>query len=554
MTTVTATSTDSSGNTATKTFTVTVTDDEAPVITAPNVTAKTSDDGTGNCSTRVYFAPTANDNCDGPLSVASVPASGSVFYKGMTTVTAKATDSSGNTATKTFTVTVTDDEKPVISAPNVTAKTSDDGTGNCSTTVSFAPTATDNCDGTVSVTTVPASGASFSSGVTTVTAMATDSSGNTATKTFTVTVTDDEPPSITCPNPATVQCTATVSKSDAVVTDNCGANVAWSTNGVAVPSGVDSVTLPVGCHTVSWTATDAAGNSASCSQSVLVEANLDMTDNCDSLVFTSGPTVSTAPVSLAVHLVAPANQTPCVTLTSLQVRFEVWTTGLTPSKVQTVLSPVNSSGDAGTLLPNLATGCYEVRAYLLYGSCEVGLSDITGHLLQVDLGSTLQRVVGGGWTANAWSQNGKGSFGFVAGYSAKGKTTLTGNSVFMLHSVLATDTYYYDWKVKDTTWNNSTLTFYHNPAITTGTLADSARFTCQGVVQQINSQGKVVWSSGNMTVVVDAFDGDLYAPVRKDAYSIKVYDANNNLWWGSSSGLLPLANNGPGGGNVKLFK
>ena len=68
-------------------------------------------------------APLAtNDNC-GLLTVTNnAPAR---YLKGVTTVTATSTDSSGNTATTTFTVTVTDDEAPVITAPNVGIWTED---------------------------------------------------------------------------------------------------------------------------------------------------------------------------------------------------------------------------------------------------------------------------------------------------------------------------------------------------------------------------------------------------------------------------------------------
>src|SRR5206468_2557138 len=113
--------------------------------------------------------------------------------KGVTTVNCSSTDSSANTGTCSFTVTVTDNEAPVLAGcNNITTTTSADGLGNCSTTVSYTPTATDNCDAIVSVTCVPASGSVFNKGVTTVNCSSTDSSANTGTCSFTVTVTDNE--------------------------------------------------------------------------------------------------------------------------------------------------------------------------------------------------------------------------------------------------------------------------------------------------------------------------------------------------------------------------
>jgi hypothetical protein len=53
----------------------------------------------------VNFTVTASDNCPG-VTVTSTPASGSVFSVGTTTVNSTATDTSGNTASCSFTVTV----------------------------------------------------------------------------------------------------------------------------------------------------------------------------------------------------------------------------------------------------------------------------------------------------------------------------------------------------------------------------------------------------------------------------------------------------------------
>ena len=106
-TTVTCTATDSGGATASCAFAVTVADAEAPAIACPaNVTAAgTATDG-GTISTIVtYGAPAASDNC-GVASVTCVPASGSVFEEGTTTVTCTAVDTSGITASCAFTVTV----------------------------------------------------------------------------------------------------------------------------------------------------------------------------------------------------------------------------------------------------------------------------------------------------------------------------------------------------------------------------------------------------------------------------------------------------------------
>jgi subtilisin-like proprotein convertase family protein len=102
VTTVNCTVADASGNTQTCSFTVTVNDNEAPAITCP---APIFVGTTGNSRVVNFTVPTPTDNCPG-ATAACVPASGSTFQVGVTTVTCTATDTSGNTAACTFPVTV----------------------------------------------------------------------------------------------------------------------------------------------------------------------------------------------------------------------------------------------------------------------------------------------------------------------------------------------------------------------------------------------------------------------------------------------------------------
>jgi hypothetical protein len=99
------------GGTSTCTFKVTVNDTTRPVITCPaNVTVFNDP---GICGAAVNYTATATDNCPGVL-VTYLPASGTVFPVGTSTVTATATDAAGNTSSCSFTVTVIDNEPPVI--------------------------------------------------------------------------------------------------------------------------------------------------------------------------------------------------------------------------------------------------------------------------------------------------------------------------------------------------------------------------------------------------------------------------------------------------------
>ena len=101
-TTVTATATDPAGNSATCSFTVTVTDDEAPVVTCPAQVVGTVMPGATNGT--ATFSTTVTDNCSATVSYSH--ASGSSFPVGSTTVTATATDASGNTSVCTFRVVI----------------------------------------------------------------------------------------------------------------------------------------------------------------------------------------------------------------------------------------------------------------------------------------------------------------------------------------------------------------------------------------------------------------------------------------------------------------
>jgi hypothetical protein len=215
------------------------------------------------CSAVVSFSAGGADNCSG-VTVSCTPASGSTFPKGVTTVSCRATDASGNQSTPcTFTVTVNDTQNPTISCPaNITRSTD---TNQCSAVVSYtAPSVSDNCPGVGSPICTPASGSAFPKGVTTVSCAVSDGSGNQSGCSFTVTINDAQAPSIVCP-PSQVVALANPSDTTVLVnypsptySDNCpGTSVVCNP-----PSGS---AFPLGLSTVTCVATDTSGNQASCS-------------------------------------------------------------------------------------------------------------------------------------------------------------------------------------------------------------------------------------------------------------------------------------------------
>jgi hypothetical protein len=225
-----------------------------PVLTLPgDITAE----ATGPDGAIVTFTVTANDLVDGALTPACVPASGALFPLGPTAVSCSATDDAGNTGTAGFTVSVVDTTVPALTLPaDITAE----ATSAKGAAVNFdAATASDLVDGAVTPACDAASGHTFPLGTTTVTCSASDVAGNTATAGFTVSVVDTTAPALTVPADLTIEATGpdgalvefTASASDLVdgaVTPACDA--------------VSGEAFPLGATTVTCSASDIAGNTA----------------------------------------------------------------------------------------------------------------------------------------------------------------------------------------------------------------------------------------------------------------------------------------------------
>lgn len=266
---------DGQGGTSSATVNVLVTDTIAPTISAPPDVVV---DSTGSCSAAAALGtPVADDNC-GPPVITRSPA-GNVFPVGTTDVVWTATDAAGHTATAVQKVTVVDRVAPnVVAGAPATFSTGANATA-CGLVVSDQDlpraVATDDCGGAVTVTRsgVPA-GNFFPIGTTTITYTATDAAGNHSSASTTVTVNDTTPPAVTAPASLTLgtgsdatACGLTVADSilgSATATDNCP-NVQVSRSGVPAAN-----FFPVGTTTVTYTATDAAGNSTTATQTVKV--------------------------------------------------------------------------------------------------------------------------------------------------------------------------------------------------------------------------------------------------------------------------------------------
>lgn len=218
-------------------------------------------------------------------------ASGATFPVGVTTNTYSVTDGT-NTTSCSFTVTVVDNEAPVLNCPsNIIVN---NGTGTCGAVVNYiAPVGTDNCPGTITTQTAGlASGATFPIGVTTNSFSATDNVGLTTTCSFTVTVVDAEAPAIICPANITANtdagvCSAVVTYIAPVGTDNCPSAATSYLGG-----GLSGDVYPTGTSTISYQVVDNVGLTATCSFDITVTDNEDPTILCPANVSTCVPVVN----------------------------------------------------------------------------------------------------------------------------------------------------------------------------------------------------------------------------------------------------------------------
>jgi len=262
--------TDAGGNTATCSFNIAITGGQPMTLSCPaNIVNNT--DPTQCSALAAYTQPTVQNPCGNvTISLLNGLPSNSVFPKGTTMVSWKATSTNGTTTTCSFTVTVTDTEPPVANCPANTIRSTD--ANLCSAVVTYASaTAADNCPGaTVAYVSGGTSGSTFLKGITTVVWKATDSANLTATCSFTVTVNDTQAPTIACP--ANIVrgtdpnlCSAVVAYTTPAFSDNCPGVTAMHTSG-----GTSGSAFPKGQTTVIWIATDAANLTKTCSFKITV--------------------------------------------------------------------------------------------------------------------------------------------------------------------------------------------------------------------------------------------------------------------------------------------
>ncbi len=257
-TVITFTATDQVGNTASCQTSVTVVPVTLPTITCP---APITAEATGNAAAVVSPGAAVGSDPDGPVTITG-PVAGS-YPLGTTVVTYTATDIFGNTATCTGTITVAATTAP---ATPCRAPIPAEATGNQSAPVNVPGAAAADI-GTSATVSGPSGTNAFPLGTTTITFTATDVVGNTSSCATSVTVVDTTKPTITCPSDISV---TSGSSGTAVVTYAASASDTDGSVSIGYSQPPGS-TFAIGTTTVTATAMDIVGNTASCTFTVAVQ-------------------------------------------------------------------------------------------------------------------------------------------------------------------------------------------------------------------------------------------------------------------------------------------
>ncbi len=257
---VSGTATDLAGNSATTGTTLAFAPNNPPLITAAVIPSPNAA-GWNNSPVTVTFTCSGGTGgiatCSPPVTVSSEGAN--------QVVTGSAVDHGGQTATASAAVNI--DLSPPTITPTVSPSPNAAGWNNSNLTVSF------QCQDSVSgIASCPAPVPVSTEGVTTVQSQAAqDRAGNTATTSLLVRV-DKTPPTVAITSPASGNVYSTRIPVSGTVSDTASGVASLSCNGAAGQLSGSGFTcdtsLSTGAGTISVTATDVAGNSASATTSV----------------------------------------------------------------------------------------------------------------------------------------------------------------------------------------------------------------------------------------------------------------------------------------------
>ena len=291
------------------------------------------------------------------------------------------TDGCGNSSTAMQTITVTDDEAPVLGAIDA------DVVLQCGDEMPAAPSVTDNCS-SVTLTFVDVVTGTSCSGESnfTRTYTATDACGNASSVSQNISYNDTIDPTFTAPADVSVECTTDLSDLSLTgdvmdAADVCSASISISYSDAVSTS--EGSCLSGNVITRTWTVTDGCGNAASADQII-------------TLVDTTAPAVTfEANVTLSNVATSELDDFEGVEVTDACSDWTYTTTdtwlgnSLTGYELNRVMVFTDACGNSTTIEQNItavyATGCtymdaenYDASAIVDDGSCEyAGCTDMT---------------------------------------------------------------------------------------------------------------------------------------------------------------------------------
>ena len=254
-TTVTWTAVDASNNSAITTQTVTIIDTTKPGLSIPDnqiVEASSLDE------TLVDIGQAEAYDITGISSI--VHNAPDVFSLGSTLIAWTATDNYGNITTAYQTITVVDTTSPIIISPQDITSEATDPTMNY---IELGELVASDSVGIESI--INNKPITFPFGSTTVTWTVTDTSGNTSQATQVVTLVDTTLPEIFAPTDIVAEATGLSS-----TMIELGEATAHDIMGIASVTEHTSNFFVLGETTITWTATDMSGNSASATQTITI--------------------------------------------------------------------------------------------------------------------------------------------------------------------------------------------------------------------------------------------------------------------------------------------
>ena len=295
------TATDACGNSAITTATFTKQDTTAPDLTVPSDLTVSCGDTNSLAIVQAWLNDAlAIDACGGTVAVANDFSDLPTTCGQSVTVSFTATDACGNDSTATASITLIDEEAPVITTQPQDLIVSCDGSGNTGAIMTWAGNyggmqATDAC---ASVSYEAEAGSSIgqcgNTEIIPYTFTATDACGNEVIAVAYVRMVDQTAPSLTVPTTETISCTDDLASeldtwfATASATDGCGGIVTITQSLISEVTTCVTTTRRT-IYTYLFTATDACGNSTTGTATFRVEdTSLPTLDAPDDLTISCG--------------------------------------------------------------------------------------------------------------------------------------------------------------------------------------------------------------------------------------------------------------------------